>query len=75
MTAGTLTAPAAPAATRAVIEAVNVTKTFGDQVALDGIDLTVPEGSIVGPHRPERVRQVDARARAHRHHSADRRCR
>ena len=47
MTAGTLVAPAAPAAT-AVIEAVDVTKTFGDQIALDGIDLTVPEGSIVG---------------------------
>ena len=48
MTAATLAAPAAPAVSNAVIEATGVTKTFGDQVALDGIDLTVPEGSIVG---------------------------
>lgn len=48
MTAGTLAARASPEATTAVIEAAGVTKTFGDQVALDGIDLTVPEGSIVG---------------------------
>ena len=39
MTAGTLVASAAPATT-AVIEATNVTRTFGDQVALDGINLT-----------------------------------
>jgi len=47
MTAGTLVASAAPATT-AVIEAANVSRTFGDQVALDGINLTVPQGSIVG---------------------------
>jgi ABC-2 type transport system ATP-binding protein len=37
-----------PADAPAVIEAVGISKTFGEQVALDGIDLTVPAGTIIG---------------------------
>jgi ABC-2 type transport system ATP-binding protein len=48
MTAATLAAPAAPAVSTAVIEATGVAKAFGDQVALDSVDLSVSEGSIVG---------------------------
>ncbi|MGD9701538.1 MAG: ATP-binding cassette domain-containing protein [Acidimicrobiia bacterium] len=49
MTAATLPAATAATATApAVIDADRITKSFGDQLALDDITLVVPEGSIVG---------------------------
>jgi ABC-2 type transport system ATP-binding protein len=41
------------AATRLAISATGLQKSFGDKVVLDGIDLTVPEGtifSLLGPN-------------------------
>jgi ABC-2 type transport system ATP-binding protein len=41
--------PVKPAAdVRAMIEVSGLRKSFGDQVVLDGIDLSVPEGSVFG---------------------------
>jgi ABC-2 type transport system ATP-binding protein len=42
-----------PPGTRPVIEVNGLRKSFGDQVALDGIDLSIPEGSVfalLGPN-------------------------
>ncbi len=38
----------------ACIEARGLRKAYGTTVALDGIDLRVEEGRILGPHRPQR---------------------
>ena len=40
----------------------NVTRRFGGIVALDDVSFTIDEGEIVGPDRPERRRQDDARS-------------
>ena len=38
----------APSGGNPIIEAYGLVKTYGDVVALDGLDLTVPEGTILG---------------------------
>ena len=38
----------APSGGNPIIEAHGLVKTYGDVVALDGLDLTVPEGTILG---------------------------
>ena len=48
------------------IEARNVTKRFGDFVALDDVSISVESGSLTGAARAERQRQVDAPARDRR---------
>ncbi len=40
--------PRSPSGTSTAIELASVTKTFGKQVAVDALDLTVPAGSIYG---------------------------
>ncbi len=43
--------------TRPAIAAVGVRKTFGTNVVLDGVDLTVAEGTVFALLGPERRRQ------------------
>ena len=50
----------------------NVTKRFGDFVALDDVSLDVPDGSLTALLGPERQRQVDAAARDRRARGARR---
>jgi ABC-2 type transport system ATP-binding protein len=45
-----------------VIQARGLVKRYGEVTALDGLDLTVPEGTVLGPARPQRRRQDDRRA-------------
>ena len=52
---------------QATIRAEGLTKRFGDTVALAGVDLEVPAGSILAVLGPERRRQ-DHR-RPHPHHT------
>ena len=42
-----MTAPGGKAADRAAISARGLSKSFGDRLVLDGIDLTVPQGTIL----------------------------
>ena len=43
-----------------LLEAIELRKEFGGLVAVDDVDFTIPLGSIVEPHRPERRREDDA---------------
>ena len=55
--------------TDAVI-AEGLVKRYGDVTALDGLDLRVPEGTVLGPARAERRRQDHGRP--HPDHAAAR---
>ena len=57
----------------ACIEARGLRKAFGTTIALDGINLRVEEGRILGPHRSERRRQDHRAQRDSRPHSLRRR--
>jgi hypothetical protein len=45
-------------ATKPAIEVAGLTKSYGDHTVLNGVDLTVPEGTRVRPPRTERRRQM-----------------
>ncbi len=42
-----------------MIETSQLTKRYGDLIAVNHIDLKLKEGDVFGFHRPERVRQDD----------------
>ena len=49
-----------------MIEARDLTKRYGDTVAVDGLSFDVPAGQVTGFLGPERFGQVDDHADDHR---------
>jgi hypothetical protein len=55
------------------VHAQGLTRRFGDLLAVDNVDLTVPRGQVYGFLGPERVGQVDHHPHAVRPAGAERR--
>ncbi len=56
-----------------ILVASQVTRRFGGLVAVNKVDFTIPERSIVSPHRAERRRQDHVLQRPPGRHRPDRR--